>query len=68
MQQWHELEGLSSDECDSLIWKYESSGDYSTSSMYAIINFSGVTPIHILGVCQLIIPPQSDCVPLDSVS
>jgi hypothetical protein len=55
MEQWYELEGIVSrvsysDECDSLIWQYESSEDYSTSSQYVIINFGGVIPIHISDV------------------
>jgi hypothetical protein len=63
MQQWQQLEGIVSsityaNECDSLIWQYESSGDYSTSSLYAIIKFGGVTPIHIPAVWKLTIPPR----------
>jgi hypothetical protein len=45
MIKWHQLEGASSivptDETDALIWKYDSKGEYSTSSLYAIINFGG---------------------------
>jgi hypothetical protein len=52
MQKWYELKGVASsisfsDECDSLIWQYESVEELSTSSLYANINFGGVTPIFI---------------------
>jgi hypothetical protein len=63
MQQWQELEEIVSsiiysDDCDSLTWQYESSGIYSTSSLYAIVNFGGVMPIYILLVWNLIVPPR----------
>lgn len=63
MQKWQELEEIAfsitlSDECDSLIWKYESSGVYSSSSLYAIINFGGVMPIYIPAVWNLKVPPR----------
>jgi hypothetical protein len=63
MQKWQELEEIVrsttlSTECDSLIWKYESSGVYSSSSLYAIINFGGVMPIYIPAVWKLIVPPR----------
>jgi hypothetical protein len=63
MQLWQELEGVVSsitfsNDCDSLIWKYESIGIYSSSSLYAIINFGGVMPIYIPAVWNLIVPPR----------
>ena len=63
MQQWYELEAMASsivfDDCsDSLIWQFESNGVYSTTSLYAIINFGGVIPIYIPAVWQLHIPPR----------
>jgi mannosylglycoprotein endo-beta-mannosidase len=63
LQQWQELEEIASsitfsDDCDSLIWKYESSGIYSSSCLYAIINFGGVMPIYIPAVWNLIVPPR----------
>jgi hypothetical protein len=63
MIKWHELEGLDFslslyEETDALIWQYENKGEYSTSSLYAIINFGGVTPVFILAVWQLVIPPR----------
>jgi hypothetical protein len=63
MIKWHELEGVAasitlSNETDALIWQYENKGEYSTSSLYAIINFGGVTPVFIPSIWQLIIPPR----------
>jgi hypothetical protein len=63
MIKWHELEGVAFslslyEETDALIWQYENKGEYSTSSLYAIINFGGVTPVFILAVWQLVIPPR----------
>jgi hypothetical protein len=43
---------------DSLIWKFESKGVYSVSSIYAIVNFRGVMPVHISSVWKLKIPPR----------
>jgi hypothetical protein len=59
-KEWHELEGVaasitSSHESDALIWQYENKGGYLTSSVYAIINFGGVTLVHIPTIWQLII-------------
>jgi hypothetical protein len=63
MQQWYDLESIASSinfttDVDALIWQYESGGVYSSSSLYTIINFGGVTPIHILAVWKLHIPPR----------
>jgi hypothetical protein len=43
---------------DSLIWKFESKGVYSVSSLYSIINFRGVMPVHISAVWRLRIHPR----------
>lgn len=56
--QWHDLEAISSsivyqDNPDSLIWQYENSGVYSTSSLYVIINFGGVVPVFIPAIWKL---------------
>ena len=63
MEKWHELEGVASsisliDDTDALIWQYENKGVYSTSSLYAIINFGGVTPIYIPSIWDLCVPPR----------
>lgn len=41
-----------------LVWQYESSGQYSSSSLYAIINFRGVTLVFLPAVWKLVIPPR----------
>jgi hypothetical protein len=63
MQRWYDLksiaESIQVDETeDSLIWKFESKGVYSDSSLYAIVNFRGVMPVHISSVWKLKIPPR----------
>jgi hypothetical protein len=63
MEQWYALEAIAksiclSDETDSLIWQYNSSGVYSASSLYAIINYRGITPIFIPVVWKIVIPPR----------
>jgi hypothetical protein len=47
-----------SDEKDALIWKFSSNGSYSSQSLYKIINFRGVVPIHSPSVWSLKIPPR----------
>lgn len=49
MEQWYELEQIAhsirlTEDSNALIWKYTSSGLYSSSSLYAIINYRGVFP------------------------
>ncbi|KAM3272212.1 hypothetical protein ACQJBY_042422 [Aegilops geniculata] len=46
------------DEEDAIIWKFESNGRYSVRSMYGIVNFRGVCPIHIPKIWQLHVPPN----------
>jgi hypothetical protein len=63
MAQWQELLAitetivLNTDE-DQFIWAYETNGVYSSKSMYALVNFSGVTPIFLPAVWDLKIPPR----------
>jgi hypothetical protein len=52
MQQWYDLESIATSiifttDIDDLLWQYESGGVYSSSSLYAVINFGGVTPMFI---------------------
>jgi hypothetical protein len=59
---WEELVNLVStidlsDEDDALIWQHNSSGLYSSQSLYSIINFRGVFPVYIPSVWKLIVPP-----------
>jgi len=61
MNLWLEIVQLASticflDEEDSLIWQFTSNGVYSSQSMYKVINFRGVLPMHIPAVWSLKIP------------
>jgi hypothetical protein len=40
------------------VWEFHSSGTYSVSSFYAVINNRGVVPIHTPAVCRLHVPPR----------
>ncbi|TVU21933.1 hypothetical protein EJB05_31604, partial [Eragrostis curvula] len=60
---WLEVVQLAStvdivDEEDALIWRFQSSGIYSSQSLYGIINFRGVIPVHTPAVWSLKIPPR----------
>jgi hypothetical protein len=63
MHRWYDLNIIDEsihldDNEDSLIWKFESKGVYPVSSLYSIINFRGVMPIHVPAVWKLKIPPR----------
>jgi hypothetical protein len=63
MERWRELEQIASSiffstDCDSLIWEYSTSGNYSSSSCYNIISYRGVTPIFIPSIYTLVVPPR----------
>ena len=63
MEQWYELESICnsiilSPDCDSLIWEHTVDGQYSSSSLYNIISFRGVTPVFIPSVWSLVVPPR----------
>jgi hypothetical protein len=60
---WEEVVNIASSldlsqEEDELVWQFNSSGVYSSQSLYAVINFRGVTPIYIPAVWSLVIPPR----------
>lgn len=62
MNSWYELEAIASsivltNETDALIWQYNASRTYTTSCLYAIINYMGVTPVFIPAVWKLVVPP-----------
>jgi hypothetical protein len=44
------------DETDALVWCYNSTGVYSSQSMYAIINYRGVTPVYVPAVWKINVP------------
>jgi hypothetical protein len=63
MQRWYDLKSIAESiqfdgTEDSLIWKFESKGVYYVSSLYAIVNFRGIMPVHISSVWKLKIPPR----------
>lgn len=63
MNLWWELVGLMSevnlsDEKDQIIWAYNSSGKYTVQSLYAVVNFRGITLVFVSSVWKLLIPPR----------
>jgi hypothetical protein len=63
MEMWEELVSIVetlelSDVDDEVIWQYNSSGIYSSKSLYAVINFRGVTPVFISSMWGLRVPPR----------
>ena len=60
---WEELLQIAStiefsDNDDDIIWQYDSKGKYSVQSLYSVVSFRGVTPVHVPAVWKLIIPPR----------
>ena len=47
-----------SEEEDSLIWQFNSSGVYSSQSLYRVINCRGVIPVYTPAVWNFKIPPR----------
>jgi len=63
MLMWEELSGIGdsivlTEEDDSIMWSFNSNGQFSVQSLYAIINHRGVTPIFVHAVWKLNIPPR----------
>jgi hypothetical protein len=63
MQRWYDLKSIAeslhlSAEEDSVIWKFDSKGVYSVSSLYAIVNFGGIMPVHIPAVWRVKVQPR----------
>jgi hypothetical protein len=63
MEQWYQIEQIIrsihfSEVDDALVWELHSSGLYTSQSLYAIINFRGVTPVYIPAVWNLNVPPR----------
>jgi hypothetical protein len=46
------------DETDAVVWCYNSTGVYSSQSMYVIINYIGVTPVYVLAVWKINVSPK----------
>jgi hypothetical protein len=43
---------------DEMIWHFNSSGIYSSQSLYKIINFRGIKPVHVSAVWSIKVPPR----------
>jgi hypothetical protein len=43
---------------DELIWMFNSKGVYTLQSLYKVINFRGVTPVHVPRIWSLHVPPR----------
>jgi hypothetical protein len=41
---------------DELIWHFNSNGVYSSQSLYRVINFRGIIPVHVPAVWSLKVP------------
>lgn len=62
-RKWLEIVQLAStielnDDDDTMIWKFNSNGIYSSQSLYRIINFRGIVPVHVPSIWSLKIPPR----------
>jgi hypothetical protein len=61
---WLEIVQLAStiqftdDDDDALVWKFTSDGIYTSQSLYKVINFRGITPVHIPKIWDLHVPPR----------
>lgn len=45
-------------EDDALIWQHDSKGEFTTSSLYSIINFRGIKPLYISSIWSIVSPPR----------
>jgi hypothetical protein len=41
-----------------MIWQFNSYGIYSTQSLYKIINFRGIKPVHVYAIWSIKVPPR----------
>jgi hypothetical protein len=60
---WYDLKSIAEFLClnnkeDFIIWKFESKGVYSVSSLYAVVNFRGVILVHISVVWRIKVQPR----------
>ena len=63
MRQWEEICEIArslelNNEDDNIIWAYEAKGTYSVQTLYSILNFRGVIPVHTPAVWKLSVPPR----------
>jgi hypothetical protein len=47
-----------SGEPDQLVWKLHASGEYTSQSLYVVVNFRGVKPVFTPSVWKLNVPPR----------
>jgi hypothetical protein len=47
-----------SEDEDEMVWNFNTSGVYSSQSLYRVINFRGITTVHVSAVWSLKIPPR----------
>jgi hypothetical protein len=62
-QMWEEVVSIASTiefsaDDDALVWQLQSSGLYSSHSLYRVINFRGIISVYTPSVWKLIIPPR----------
>jgi hypothetical protein len=62
-QLWEELVSIAdalvlTEDEDEPVWQFSSNGIYSYQSLYAVINFRGVTPVFIPAVWKIVVPPR----------
>jgi hypothetical protein len=60
---WEEVVSLAkslelTSEEDEPIWQFQSSRIYSSQSFYIVINFRRVTPVYVLVVWKIMVPPR----------
>jgi len=63
MQNWHILTSIAesinyTEDCDSIIWDFDASSNFSVQSMYKTISFRGIQPVFTPVVWELNVPPR----------
>ena len=63
MLQWEDLCSIASsinlsDEIDNIIWMYDSRGVFSVKTLYSVLSFRGMVPVHIPAMWKLGVPPR----------
>ena len=63
MQEWMSLVAIAesityTNDCDSIVWTFSSSGKFSVLSMYNIVSFRGIQPVYTPVVWNLHVPPR----------
>ena len=68
MNMWYEILAIAgsivfSTDPDAIVWKFTSNGIYSVQSLYAVVNFRGVKPIHpqLSGSCAFLLEFRFFC-------